>query len=230
MRLRVAIGADHGGFELKQELIRRLGQNVEIVDKGAYAYDAHDDYPDTVILVGRAVAGGEVDRGVLICGSGVGACVAANKIAGVRASVCHDTYSAHQGVEHDDLNVLCLGARVVGVEVATELAVAFLMARFSGEERHLRRLEKVKSLETAQEGQPGPEQTAESHGDSEAEAALEEDDKEEEEEAEEEEEKEDEEDEEDEDEEDDVEEEDAVEDEAEEEDDEEAEGKEDDAR
>ncbi len=151
MRLRVAIGADHGGFELKQELIRRLGQNVDVSDMGAHVYDAHDDYPDYVVPVGRSVARGEVDRGILICGSGVGACVAANKIAGVRACVCHDTYSAHQGVEHDDLNVLCLGARVVGVEVATELAVAFLMARFTGEERHLRRLEKVKALEVQPE-------------------------------------------------------------------------------
>lgn len=151
MRLRVAIGADHGGFELKQELIRRLGQNVDVSDMGARVYDPHDDYPDYVVLVGRSVARGEVDRGILICGSGVGACVAANKIPGVRASVCHDTYSAHQGVEHDDLNVLCLGARVVGVEVATELAVAFLMARFTGEERHLRRLEKVKELEVQRE-------------------------------------------------------------------------------
>jgi len=232
MRLRVAIGADHGGFELKQELIRRLGQNVEIVDKGAYAYDAHDDYPDSVILVGRAVAGGEVDRGVIICGSGVGACVAANKIAGVRASVCHDTYSAHQGVEHDDLNVLCLGARVVGVEVATELAVAFLMARFSGEERHLRRLEKVKALETAQESRTGPERAIDSDevADTEAEAALEDEEKDEAEEADEEEEA----DEDDEGEgEDEVEEEDDVVDEAEEEEDEadeEAEGKNDDAR
>jgi len=150
MRLRVAIGADHGGFELKQELIRRLVGNVEIIDKGAYAYDAHDDYPDYVALVGHSVASGEADRGVIICGSGVGACVASNKMRGVRACVCHDTYSAHQGVEHDDLNVLCLGARVVGVEVATELAVAFLVARFSGEERHVRRLEKVKAMEAQQ--------------------------------------------------------------------------------
>ena len=151
MRLRVAIGADHGGFELKQELIRRLAGNLAIIDKGAYAYDAHDDYPDYVALVAHSVASGEADRGVLICGSGVGACVAANKIRGVRACVCHDTYSAHQGVEHDDLNVLCLGARVVGIEVATALAVAFLMARFSGEERHVRRLEKVKALEAQQQ-------------------------------------------------------------------------------
>ncbi len=147
MRLHVAIAADHGGFELKQELIRRLSDSLDIVDKGADEYDATDDYPDFVEMVGRAVAEGEVDRGIIICGSGVGACVAANKMAGVRACVCHDTYSAHQGVEHDDLNVLCLGARVIGIEVATELTVAFLMARFSGEERHKRRLEKVYALE-----------------------------------------------------------------------------------
>jgi len=147
MRLHVAIGADHGGFKLKQELIRRLAESLDIVDKGADEYDASDDYPDFVERVGRAVAEGEVDRGIIICGSGVGACVAANKIPRVRACVCHDTYSAHQGVEHDDLNVLCLGARVIGVEVATELTVAFLMARFSGEERHKRRLEKVEALE-----------------------------------------------------------------------------------
>jgi ribose 5-phosphate isomerase B len=147
MRLHVAIGADHGGFKLKQELIRRLADSLDIVDKGADEYDATDDYPDFVERVGRAVAEREVDRGIIICGSGVGACVAANKIPGVRACVCHDTYSAHQGVEHDDLNVLCLGARVIGVEVATELTVAFLMARFSGEERHRRRLEKVEALE-----------------------------------------------------------------------------------
>lgn len=147
MRLHVAIGADHGGFKLKQELVDRLADSLDIVDKGADEYDATDDYPDFVERVGRAVAEGEVDRGIIICGSGVGACVAANKMPGVRACVCHDTYSAHQGVEHDDLNVLCLGARVIGVEVATELTVAFLMARFSGEERHARRLEKVAALE-----------------------------------------------------------------------------------
>lgn len=147
MKLHVAIAADHGGFELKQELIRRLGDSLDIVDKGADEFDATDDYPDFVEVVGRAVMEGEVDRGIIICGSGVGACVAANKMPGIRACVCHDTYSAHQGVEHDDLNVLCLGARVIGVEVATELAVAFLMARFSGDERHKRRLEKVQSFE-----------------------------------------------------------------------------------
>jgi ribose 5-phosphate isomerase B len=147
MKLRVAIAADHGGFALKEELIRRLADSLDIVDKGAKECDTTDDYPDFVELVGHAVGEGEVDRGIVICGSGVGACIAANKMQGVRACVCHDTYSAHQGVEHDDMNVLCLGARVVGVEVATELAVAFLMARFSGEERHIRRLEKVAALE-----------------------------------------------------------------------------------
>lgn len=160
MRLHVAIGADHGGFELKQELVRRLSGSVDILDKGAHEYDPGDDYPDYVVAVARAVADGEVDRGIIICGSGVGACVAANKIPGVRACVCHDTYSAHQGVEHDDQNVLCLGARVIGVEVATELTVAFLMARFSAEERHVRRLEKVAALDrtshVAQEDVPEP--------------------------------------------------------------------------
>ena len=147
MRMRVAIAADHGGFDLKEMLIQRLHDSVDFLDMGAHEFDATDDYPDYVESLTEAVASGEVDRGVLICGSGVGACVAANKVKGIRASVCHDTYSAHQGVEHDDLNVLCLGARVVGVEVATELTVAFLMARFSGEERHRRRLEKVLAME-----------------------------------------------------------------------------------
>jgi len=147
MRLRVGIAADHGGFDLKQTLIQRLRESIQLVDMGAHEFDASDDYPDYVEPLARAVAAGEVDRGILICGSGVGACVAANKVRGVRAAVCHDTYSAQQGVEHDDLNVLCLGARVVGIEVATELTVAFLMARFSGEERHRRRLGKVLALE-----------------------------------------------------------------------------------
>ncbi len=154
MRLRVAIAADHGGFDLKQTLIQRLRDSVEFTDLGAYEFHAQDDYPDYVASLTAAVVAGEADRGVLICGSGVGACVAANKTRGVRACVCHDTYSAHQGVEHDDLNVLCLGARVVGVEVATELTVAFLMARFSGEERHKRRLEKVLAME--RQMQPTP--------------------------------------------------------------------------
>ena len=147
MRLRVAIGADHGGFALKEELAARLKDAFEIRDVGAHAVDPDDDYPDFVEPVARAVAAGEADRGIIVCGSGVGACIAANKVPGVRAGLCHDTYSARQGVEHDDMKVLCLGARVVGAELAAELTTAFLDARFSGEPRHRRRLDKVVSLE-----------------------------------------------------------------------------------
>ena len=146
--MRIAIGGDHAGFQAKQELaayVKELGH--EIRDMGAHAYDADDDYPDFTLAVARAVASGEVDRGVMVCGSGVGASVAANKVAGVRAAMCHDTYSAHQGVEHDDMNVLCLGARIVGMELAKEVVAAYLGARFSGEERHKRRLKKVKAIE-----------------------------------------------------------------------------------
>jgi len=148
--VRVALAADHGGAELKAELLRRLpaaGLEHEWLDLGGDGSDQGDDYPDYSRALGQAIASGRADRGILICGSGVGATVAANKIRGVRASVCHDTYSAHQGVEHDDLNVLCLGARVVGAEVAVECAIAFLGARFSGAERHRRRLEKVLAIE-----------------------------------------------------------------------------------
>jgi ribose 5-phosphate isomerase B len=147
MKLRVAIGADHGGFELKQQLVVRLKEIYDIVDMGAGSLDPQDDYPDFVVPVTRAVASGEVQRGVIICGSGVGACIAANKVPGIRAGTCHDTYSAHQGVEHDDMNILCLGARVIGIEVATELVTAFLEARFSSGERHRRRLGKVLDIE-----------------------------------------------------------------------------------
>ncbi|MBL7166888.1 MAG: RpiB/LacA/LacB family sugar-phosphate isomerase [Dehalococcoidales bacterium] len=147
MKLRVAIGADHGGFDLKQQLVVRLKDTFDIMDVGAGSFDPDDDYPDFVVPVAGAVASGEVQRGVIICGSGVGACIAANKVPGVRAGTCHDTYSAHQGVEHDDMNILCLGARVIGIEVATELVTAFLGARFSGEERHRRRLAKVLDIE-----------------------------------------------------------------------------------
>ena len=147
MRLRVALGADHGGFALKNELATELSQSCDILDLGAHTFDATDDYPDFSKAVARVVSSGEVQRGILICGSGVGACIAANKVPGVRASVCHDIYSAHQGVEHDDMNVLCLGARVVDAELARELVTAFLKARFSDEERHRRRLEKVLTIE-----------------------------------------------------------------------------------
>lgn len=146
-RLSVALGADHGGFLLKQELVSRLRGKYEIFDLGADSYQPDDDYPDFVVAVTKAVVSGEAQRGVLVCGSGVGACVAANKVPGIRAGLCHDVYSAHQGVEHDDMNVLCLGARVIGVELAAELVTAFLKARFSGEERHRRRLQKTQAIE-----------------------------------------------------------------------------------
>ena len=147
MKLIVAVGADHGGFVLKKELVSRLGESYEVLDLGAHNLDPADDYPDFVRTVTQAVISGRAERGIIICGSGVGAAIAANKVPGVRAAICHDTYSAHQGVEHDDMNVLCLGARVVGSELAWELAIAFLEARFTGEERHRRRLEKVLAIE-----------------------------------------------------------------------------------
>ena len=147
MKLRVALGADHGGFTLKNELSTRLQEAYEILDLGANAFDPTDDYPDFAKAVAQAVASSQAERGILVCGSGVGACVVANKVPGVRACLCHDTYSAHQGVEHDDMNILCLGARVIGPELATELATAFLNARFTGEEWHRRRLEKVLTIE-----------------------------------------------------------------------------------
>ncbi len=145
--MRVALAADHAGFELKRQLaeaVAALGH--EVLDLGTDG-PAPVDYPDFAAAVGRAVREGRAERGVLICGSGVGAAVAANKVPGIRAGLCHDTYSAHQGVEHDDVNVLVLGARVIGAALAGELVRTFLAARFSGEERHRRRLEKVKRLE-----------------------------------------------------------------------------------
>ena len=144
----VAIGVDHGGFTLKKEVMERLKElGHEVLDLGAPSLDSGDDYPDFAISVGRAVQGGKAERGIVICGSGVGASVAANKLSGVRAGLCHDVYSAHQGVEHDKMNVLCLGARIIGPELALELVAAFLKAEFTGEERHLRRLAKVEALE-----------------------------------------------------------------------------------
>ena len=143
----MAVGSDHAGFELKSRLAGHLRQQgYEVVDVGAYDTEPVD-YPDFAEAVGMAILQGRADRGVLICGSGVGASVAANKLPGIRAGLCHDVYSAHQGVEHDDMNVLVLGARVIGVEPARELVDAFVKAKFTGEERHLRRLEKVRSLE-----------------------------------------------------------------------------------
>ena len=146
--MRVLIGGDHAGLELKNEIAAKLrASGHEVTDMGALTYDPQDDYPDFALAVARGVANGEGDRGVVICGSGVGAAVAANKVKGVRACMCHDTYSAHQGVEHDDLNVLCLGGRIIGSALATEVVDSFLSAEFSGEERHQRRLDKVLAAE-----------------------------------------------------------------------------------
>ena len=146
---RIGVAADHGGFELKEYLAGMLREaDYEVVDFGDMQPHQNDDYPDFVVPLARAVARGEVDRGVAICGSGVGACVAANKVPGVRACLIHEYFSAHQGVEDDDMNVICLGGHVVGNAVAWELVRTFLQARFSGAERHRRRLAKVASLES----------------------------------------------------------------------------------
>jgi ribose 5-phosphate isomerase B len=146
---RVGIAADHGGFELKAELsesLRAAGYDIE--DYGAYEFDSADDYPDFIIPLARAVASARVERAVALCGSGVGASVAANKIPGVRAGLIHDVFSAHQGVEDDDMNVLCLGGKVIGSGLALELVETFLNAHFSEAPRHRRRLAKVQALET----------------------------------------------------------------------------------
>ena len=146
--MRIAIGMDHWGFIWKEELVSFLEQQGhQLVDKGAYQHDPNDDYPDFVVLVARAVASGEVSRGIVVCGSGVGASIAANKVAGVRSAMCNDSYSAHQGVEHDDMNVLAIGSRIVGIELAKELVEAFLSANYTGDARHQRRLDKVKAIE-----------------------------------------------------------------------------------
>ena len=146
--MRVVLGADHAGFELKQNLlacVRGLGHEVQDVGTDSAA---PVDYPDYAEAVGMAIRNRQAERGILVCGSGVGASVAANKLPGIRAAVCHDTYSAHQGVEHDDMNVLVLGSRVIASELARELVRAYLGATFSGEERHVRRLEKIRELES----------------------------------------------------------------------------------
>jgi ribose 5-phosphate isomerase B len=146
--MRVGIAADHGGFELKEQLAASLRTSgFDVVDFGAARLSSGDDYPDFVVPLARAVARGEVERGVAVCGSGVGASIAANKVPGVRAGLIHDSFSAHQGVEDDNMNVLCLGGRVIGPLLAEELIRIFLSARFSGAERHERRLAKVAALE-----------------------------------------------------------------------------------
>jgi len=146
--MKIAIAADHGGFPLKADLVEWLKQaGHEPIDLGATEYITGDDYPDYALLVGKAVQSRQAERGIVLCGSGVGACIVANKLKGVRAGVCHDTYSAHQGVEHDDMNVLCLGARVVGVEPAKEIVLAYVNAKFNTGERYQRRLHKVLKIE-----------------------------------------------------------------------------------
>jgi RpiB/LacA/LacB family sugar-phosphate isomerase len=145
--LRVAIGADHAGFRLKEDLAKLLAEKgYAVFDLGTHSEESVD-YPDFAAAVGRSIRDGRADRGVIVCGSGAGAAIAANKIHGVRAALAHDTYTAHQSVEHDDANVVAVGSRVIGSALAAEVVVAFLLARFSGEERHVRRLDKVKALE-----------------------------------------------------------------------------------
>lgn len=152
--MRIAVGTDHAGFPLKAPAIAELKSlGHEVLDKGTDSTEAVD-YPDYAQAVAEAVMRGEADRGLLLCGSGVGACVAANKVPGVRAATCHDTYTAHQGVEHDDANVLCLGARVVGEHLALEIIRAWAAARFSEAERHKRRLGKVNAIEAKYQRKP----------------------------------------------------------------------------
>jgi ribose 5-phosphate isomerase B len=151
--MRVGIAADHGGFGLKEEMVVQLrAAGHEVVDFGAHDLSPDDDYPDVVIPLARAVAAGKVDRGVAICGSGVGAAVCANKIAGIRAALIHDHFSARQGVEDDHMNILCMGGRTMGPALAWDLIETFLAAEFSGAERHLRRLSKVTLLERGLNG------------------------------------------------------------------------------
>jgi ribose 5-phosphate isomerase B len=149
--MKIVIGADHAGYDMKQsvaEYLREKGH--DILDIGTHEPGHPDDYPDFAILVAREVQAGSVERGILICGSGVGVCVAANKFKGIRAGICHDHYSAGQGVEHDNMNVLVLGSRVIGPNVALDLVDGYVAAKFSGEERHVRRLNKVKAIEESE--------------------------------------------------------------------------------
>ena len=146
--MRIGIAADHGGFSLKEQMAEALrASEYELVDFGAHQLVSGDDYPDFIVPLAKAVAKGEVERGVAICGSGVGACVAANKVPGARAALIFDAFSAHQGVEDDDMNIICLGGRVTGFALARDLVLTFLKARFSGGDRHRRRLAKIAALE-----------------------------------------------------------------------------------
>src|SRR6476660_8439641 len=149
--MRIAIGADHGGYPLNERVCEELrAAGHDLIDFGTHDGSIPDDYPDYAVKVGEAVQNGETEIGILICGSGVGASVAANKLRGIRAALCGDTYSAHQSREHDDCNLLCLGARVVGVELALDIVRAFVGAKFNGEERHKRRLEKSNGWKKAE--------------------------------------------------------------------------------
>ncbi len=154
--MRVVLAADHAGATFKRDLIDKLGSALgdrhELIDLGGDGSDPEDDYPDFAQAMGLALQDGRADRGILVCGSGVGASIAINKMRGIRAAICHDTYSAHQGVEHDNMNVLTMGARVIGIEPAVECSLAFLAAQFSGAPRHRRRLDKVLAIETASMG------------------------------------------------------------------------------
>jgi len=154
--MRVGVAADHGGFGMKERLAAELrAAGHEVVDFGACSFDPADDYPDMIVPLARAVAAGEVERGVVLCGSGVGACVAANKVPGARAALITDAFSAHQGVEDDNMNIICLGGRVLGYQLARDLVQIYLAARFKGEERFRRRLNKITALEKEEEeGQP----------------------------------------------------------------------------
>ena len=149
--MRVVLGADHRGYELKDLLLAHLRDGFDVIDAGTNGPDSVD-YPDLAVKVAEAITSGQAERGILVCGSGVGACVAANKIDGIRAAITHDVYSAHQGVEHDYMNVICLGSNVISQDLAVEIVDAFLAAKFVPEERYVRRLEKVKALEKGPEG------------------------------------------------------------------------------
>ncbi len=149
--MKIALGTDHAGFEIKEEIKSFLtSSNIDFVDLGAYEFDALDDYPDFAKNVGYSIRNGEAQKGIIICGSGVGASITANKIKGVRAGLCHDGYSAHQGVEHDDMNVLCIGSRIIGIELIKEIIISFINAKFSAEERHSRRLQKLLDIEASE--------------------------------------------------------------------------------
>ena len=146
--MKLAIGADHAGFDLKSQIVPWLeSSGHEVVDVGAHTLDPADDYPDFATAVARSVNDGQVDRGLMICGSGVGASIATNKVNGIRSSLCHDTFTARQGVQHNNMNVLCLGGRVIGIETAKEVIAAFVEAEFNPEDRFRRRIDKVSAIE-----------------------------------------------------------------------------------